>query len=339
MEQIDWILKNAIVETEHLQQVSEKAGVYHISFSGTSNYLEHIGIAAFSILQSNPGRKFHFHLFINGISQNDKKRFMAMAKQMHCGITLYYVDDTVFQDMLQNDGIAAFFYRFLIPPTVAVEGIAKILYLDGDMMCQGDISPLMELNIEDYIAACVEDTSPEVAAECKKRVGTKEYFNSGVMLINVLNWNRKQVSQKAAQKAVERRKQAGKKLPGHDQDILNVLLDGKFKMVEQKYNWIYNLEVRGILKKQNPLDFDENAVLVHFAAYVKPWRSWVQEAAGVKKYNSYRDASPWKDSQIIGLKTTKDIHQAARYARATGNYGNAIKLYCKYYLKKLMLGK
>ena len=332
---MNWNIENIIVKEEKIFECKGIEQAYHIAFSGTSNYLSHIGIAAFSILKSNPKHCFSFHLFINGIQKSDKDKLKFMAEQMQCGITLYYVNDVIFQEMLQNDGIAAFFYRFVIPPVVANKGISRILYLDGDIMCQGDISSLMDQDLEGYIAACAEDTNHEVAEECRKRVGTREYFNSGVMFINVPLWNREGISQKAAIKAIERKKQQGKKLPGHDQDILNILLDGKFKMIEQKYNYVYNLEVRGILKKQNSLDFDTEAVFVHFAAYVKPWRAWVQDAPGVQKYNEFREASPWKNSEIIGIKTTKDIHQAARYARRIGKYKTALRLYVRYYKKKI----
>ena len=55
----------AILKKEEIGDTSGE--VYHIAFSGTSNYLVHTGISMVSILESNPKRAFHFHVFINGI--------------------------------------------------------------------------------------------------------------------------------------------------------------------------------------------------------------------------------------------------------------------------------
>ncbi len=67
----------------------------------------------------------------------------------------------------------------------------------------------------------------------------KGYFNSGVLLINTLAWAQESVSAKAmsmlADKAVVSR------LTYMDQDILNLILSGKVKFIDAKYNTQFSL--------------------------------------------------------------------------------------------------
>lgn len=323
----------AILKKEEIGDTSGE--VYHIAFSGTSNYLVHTGISMVSILESNPKRAFHFHVFINGIEPEDKEKMEIVAHRWNCRITLYYVDDSFFREMLHRDGIAAFFYRFLVPPLLGEEQIQRVLYLDGDIMCQNSLDELMNVDLGGNIAACVEDTSPAYAEMRRKKVGTKAYFNSGMMLIDINNWNEVAVSFKAADMAVQR-KASGKPLASHDQDILNILLDGRFLMMPKKYNYIYNIDMKGFFQKQERLVYDQSAVLVHFAGIVKPWRSWVQDLPGVEKYHSFAQTSPWKDVPLVGFRRHKDIHQAARHARRMGKYGKMVQMYGKYLSDKFV---
>lgn len=335
MKEIKDLFSGAITKKERIQanMFHEKEG-YHIAFSCTSNYLVHTGIVMTSILISNPGQVFQFHLFVNGVDPEDKKKLQQLAEKYKCSMILYYIDDAVFAGMLHSDGIAAFFYRFLIPPAVAEDGVSRILYMDGDMMCQGGLSSLMNMQLDGNIAACVEDTSPAYAEMRRRRVGTKAYFNSGMMLIDVSRWNAAQISQRAAAMAIERKK-SGARLHSHDQDILNILLDGQFKKVGRQFNYIYNMDMKGFFQRQEPLVYDERAVLVHFAGIVKPWRTWVQDLPGVREYAGFRSASPWRDVPLKGIASHKDLHQAARHARRMRKYGKAFCLYGRYLTEKL----
>lgn len=319
-------------ETVGPQILSEP--VWHAAFSGTANYLCHTGITMTSLLKSNPGKTFAFHLFINGISEEDRYNMNLLTEQWKCKITLYYVNDRFFKDMLHRDGIAAFFYRFLIAPVLAEEKVDRVLYLDGDIMCQNSAEQLMEVDLRNKIAACVQDTSPSYAEMRRKKVGTEKYFNSGVILMDVNQWNKENISYKAVQMAIKR-KQSGRPLSSHDQDILNILLDRNFVLMPQNYNYIYNIDRKGLFQKEEPLVYEPQAVFVHFAGIIKPWRSWVQDLPGVIKYRSFAEASPWKDVPLVGFQRHKDIHQAARHARHMGQYGKMCRLYVQYFAAKL----
>lgn len=328
------IVDNAIKFREEIGTIDAKGKKpMQIAFSGTSDYLHHTGITMTSILMNNPERLVVFHLMINGISAEDKSKMEELANKWHCKIYLYYINDDFFKSMLHRDGIAAFFYRFLISPVLKGK-TDRVLYMDGDVMCRGNLSEFFDMQLGNVTAACVRDKNDEVAAQKAKLIGTHQYFNSGVMLINVDSWCQRGLTEKACQMAIKRHN-SGKPLRTHDQDILNVLMDGYVRMVSPVYNTNYNVSMKAVYEKQWPLPELKDARLVHFTGVVKPWRTWVQELPGVKEYNEYRLASPWKDVPLVGIKGHKDIHQAARNERRLGNYKKMFYYYWKYAEAKL----
>lgn len=307
--------------------------VFHAAFSGTSNYLIHTGVTMTSILLSNPDFRLSFHLFVNGLEEADEKRMKELGETYGCEVTIYYVNDEVFRDMLHRDGIAAFFYRFIVPPALHEEGVHRVVYLDGDIMCQGSVRELFELDMGNKIAACVSDTNPTFAENRRKGIGTKQYFNSGFMYIDVDRWMEENISNKCGQMALDRKK-SGRPLRTHDQDILNILLDDHVLMLSWKYNRIYNMDLKGLFHKQVEMVYYKEDIFIHFAGIVKPWRSWVQELPGVKVYRKFWLASPWRDVPMVGFKRTKDIHHAARNERRLGHYGKMLHYYGLYFKSK-----
>ncbi len=326
-----YMFENAIKESKALSQFKEKdeRPVFHAAFSGTSNYLIHTGVTMVSMLESNPDFRISFHLFVNGLEDIDRQRMEEVGGKYGCQIKVYFINDDVFKDMLHSDGIAAFFYRFIIPPSLHKEGVKRFVYLDGDIMCQGSVRELYELDMKGKTAACVIDTNPEFAENRRKGIGTKQYFNSGFMYIDVEKWMAAHLSDQCGQMALDRKK-SGKQLHTHDQDILNILLNDSVLLLPWKYNHIYNMDLKGLFHKQVEMKYHEDDIFIHFAGIVKPWRSWVQELPGVKVYRKYWLASPWRDVGMVGFKRSKDIHHAARNERRLGHYGKMLHYYLMY---------
>lgn len=134
------IVDNAIKFREVIGEISiEGKEPMQIAFSGTSDYLYHTGITMTSILMNNAERPVVFHLMINGISTDDKSKMEQLVNKWNCKIYLYFINDDFFKSMLHRDGIAAFFYRFLISPVLKGK-TDRVLYMDGDVMCRGNLS-------------------------------------------------------------------------------------------------------------------------------------------------------------------------------------------------------
>ena len=66
----------------------------------------------------------------------------------------------------------------------------KILYIDGDVLIQKDITELFSINIDSDYAAVVADMAAVVSCKWHIRLGLKNYFNSGLILFNAEKFSR-----------------------------------------------------------------------------------------------------------------------------------------------------
>ena len=109
----------------------------------------------------------------------------------------------------------------------------KILYLDCDIIARNSLKELYEIEFdkEEYCAAvpdCVSDI-------CRNNIGIdnrSNYYNSGVVLINLELWRKENVAEKFMTIMYENEG----KLQYPDQDIINIAFKNKIKTLNAKYN-------------------------------------------------------------------------------------------------------
>lgn len=324
------VLSHALIQTISFgKSMSDKS--FHIALTGTADYIPHMGVVILSAAKSNPGLPVTYHVFVNQLTEKEKARLAEAADMTGSEIRVHLIEDRCFETMLLSDGVAAFFYRFLVPP--AMDGITdRVLYLDGDMMVHGSLRYLAELDFQGMAAAVVTDRKEKLQMD---RVRTAHYFNAGMMLINVEKWREEGFFDDIVRRAQENVKKVGNRLSHHDQDIHNQMLDGHTLYIDRKYNYLYNLDRQSLFKKQ-PVNADwQEQVIIHFAGHAKPWHSWVQDWPVVQAYAEIQRQSPWRDEPLVPPKGRKNLHQAARTARMQGRWGEMLKWYGKYVQSKL----
>ena len=210
------VLSNAIIKTIRLGRGGEEKS-FHIAFTGTADYISHMGVVALSVRKWNPDMPLSFHFFVNNLNDRERGHLIDLSRMAKATVYVHLIDDSCFTTLLLSDGVAAFFYRFLVAPTLA-SMTDRVLYLDGDMMCRGDMTPLWTMDLTGFDAAVVTDRREESNA---KRVGTSKYFNAGMMLINIDQWMKDGLFDDIVRRAQENVAKVGNRLSHHDQDIHN----------------------------------------------------------------------------------------------------------------------
>ena len=217
----------------------------------------------------------------------------------------------------------AMYYRYLFAEMLPPE-ITKILYLDADIICKGDILPLWQTDLEGRVLGAVRDWGE--AKSCG-RIGLKNgrYFNSGVLLMDLVKWRQ----QKLTQKLFQWLEQLGDtKILWGDQDALNGVIDGDFVELPKKYNCII---INNTLLKADPED-----VIVHYIDYIKPWHIYCLDSEEKKLYWRYVQKSLWDDLQLLDGHTVDTTVMTARVLYKEGSYEKAVSYYealLKYFLK------
>ena len=321
------ILEVATREIVNIGTIENKK-YFHIALTGTDNYVPYIGIAMMSMYANNPSFPMMFHLFLNDISSEDKERMKTLVKKWGGVVVLHLMNDDAFKSLISKDKSSVFFYRFVIADLLKGQA-ERVLYIDGDVMCNGPLEVLDSIDFENHVAGVITD---RFQLKQMKRHGTQAFFNAGVMLINIDEWCQQKIMQKCislAHQFIEESKT--KHVRYDDQIILNKILNGKTLYLPIKYNYLYNLSHRRVYQKEIKNKSYKEQVILHFAGHIKPWHSWVGYKDVVKEYLSIKKQSPWADLPLSEASTHKLKHQLAREYRSQGKYIQMVGAYFRYF--------
>jgi lipopolysaccharide biosynthesis glycosyltransferase len=170
------------------------------------------------------------------------------------------------------------YFRLLIPELLSEH--QKAIYLDGDMICCGNIAELFDIDLNGYLLAAVRDGLiswyySKKNLESFKHFGEillklknpEEYFNGGMLVFN-LELFRETISTDKLLKLA-----ASRKWPLHDQDILNYLAEGKTLFLPYHWNFIPNKHAKYLpeylLDEYNSAEKNPKFI-IHFIS-LKPW--------------------------------------------------------------------
>lgn len=155
-----------------------------------------------------------------------------------------------------------------------------MLYLDGDIIARDDLSELYNTELGDaYLAAVVDSGSIYVKNAYIERVSN--YFNSGVMLLNLAQMRKDNLSQTLIRAKME---MTDSNLM--DQNVFNVVCDGHMIPLPIRYNFLPVNLVRakgkwtlGQINRlygtnyANEAALFRDAAIIHFSSKDKPWKN------------------------------------------------------------------
>jgi lipopolysaccharide biosynthesis glycosyltransferase len=123
----------------------------------------------------------------------------------------------------------AAYWRLQLPSVLAKYQIRKAIYLDSDLLVLDDLLQLFNHDLDSYFCGgCLDISSKKHTI----RLGLKQTFtiNGGLLLMDVIKMNQINWIEMANQLAFE------KKIKWYDQDVLNIVLDNKIKLLDLKWN-------------------------------------------------------------------------------------------------------
>lgn len=278
-----------------------------IFFATDDNYVPFLEVALTSLLD-NASRDYFYSIFV--LSTNLKQE--SKDKISSHGTDYSKIEFIEFKDAFDN--IQNLFhlrdyysketyYRFFIPDLLPQYD--KVLYLDCDICVAGDISELYNTDIKGLYGAVAQEEvlwcNKEFSEYAPKALGirTEDYFNAGVFLMNTKKFRKDHIAQQfldLSKRFVFRIIQ--------DEDYLNVLCQGKVKMVGLEWN---KTSFESETFKMEPK-------LVHYKIIWRPWKYEnvkyedlffkYAEMAGVKDKilamrAAYTDADRERDQQVM----------------------------------------
>ena len=177
----------------------------------------------------------------------------------------------------------------------------KVIYLDADILVLDDLQSLYNNDIDDYyIGAVCDKTIEKIRTQTdyienhpehitynqyfneKLNLKNYKYFNAGVLLFNLKKIRECNITEKLWDFVVRINP-----LIYQDQDVLNALMKGKVKYIENKYNYNYNY-----FQENNK---EELPVIIHYVGPYKPWNESIENIFYLKYWDYAEKSSYWNN--------------------------------------------
>lgn len=170
------------------------------------------------------------------------------------------------------------FFRLCLPGELSE--LEKCIYLDSDIIVNGDLTELYETDMTNaYLAGVLSEgiqTNRVYQRELCRRIGlpdVKSYINAGVLVLNLELLRRDCIMEKWLALV-------GGDFPAQDQDILNLVCHGRIRLLPLKYNAMTKCcaircsenEISAQVYSREEIDEARHApVIIHYADRIKPW--------------------------------------------------------------------
>lgn len=292
----------------------------HIAFCFDDNYAMPAGIAMSSVISNNMDKNLVFHLFANNVT-NEKISMFNQLNNDNVSIICYEIGDdfSINPDTLVLHVSASTCLRFVVPQ-ILNKVTSRVLYLDCDVLCTNNLNELIHTDLNDKYAAVVPDVDKTQEKQCPAcDIPYGEYFNAGMIYINTDMWVDNNLTDKAFAMI-----NSGKVYKFADQDVLNILMQGKTVFLPKIYNQLTSLTVGG--NEDNLLS--EDTVIIHYVTGNKPW----YQLYLTPLYQTYIASSPWAN-QKLSLANENAPSTTRRYAKLLASqkkYFSAFKYYLLY---------
>jgi len=265
---------------------------YNIALTFNKRFLQHACVTIMSLLDTNKELNFRIYILYEGLEQKDKNLMISMVKEYRCDFEFIEVDDSVFNGVVtKGRQPTVVYYRLLLSRLVEEE---RIFYFDTDIVINGSIKDFYNQDFEDNYLVGVEDWRLFDRHEKLNMNLDAKYFNSGSTLLNL----KKIKEDNIYDKCIECMKTI-KNLQFLDQDVINSVVNGKWKQGELKYNTISSYQRESFLKneyfeKDQILDAFYHPIIVHYTGGRKPWH-YISRSKFRDLYWKYLKMTPFKD--------------------------------------------
>ena len=320
---ISRILKNKTIDKKfvHLnpyllslktKNINEKNEINICMYLGNGDS-KYIITSIISILENSKDNEIiNMHFLDGGINQKNKEIIINTIKKYNANIKFYKPNidkyTTWFNKNYNSNDEKDFtywsqevLYKLSIPSIMP--DIEKILYIDANTIIKKSLYELYNINIDNYYIAAVEATGSELVDELKQKFHLNKYFNSSILLIN----NKKFIEDKLEEKFNNFFDNNYDKIISLDQDILNVVCNGKVKYIDYKYNFTPYAE--------KLLDI-KDVVIIHYRANkIKPFNNYIYPNLEkyVEEFWKYFCLTPWfqeNPSEYINIMINQKINIA-----------------------------
>ena len=277
----------------------------HILLCTDNNYTMPCGVTMLSISLNNISKDICFHIFIENVDEIDRKKLLdSLQSELH-SIQFYEVDSNILNNLPISTRFRKSIYYRLLLDNILDKSIERILYLDSDIIVRDSIEALWNENIDEYVLGAVLDQSCDDIRNFNrtKLPYLSDYFNSGVLLININKWRAFNIGKRC----IKYISQNPESCLYPDQDALNVITSNSHKILPLCFNvqaFMFYRECEILARESYVKDMvaaSKFPIIIHYTNACKPWNTKCDHPM-VAEFLKYKALTPWKN---IPLKRTR----------------------------------
>lgn len=266
-------------------------------------------------------RKIDIYIVDGGINSKNRDKLTQILNSDLMPVSIKWVKP----DLTVLEGVKLFgslnvttYFRLLLPELLPTQ-VERVIYLDSDLVVEGNLANLWEQELGNCPAVAVQDyVFPYVCNGLKtyQQLGLASntpYCNAGVMLINIKQWRIEALNRKI----LEYIRKFYDLVYLADQDGINALIANRFKLLDLKWNvqifGVYNGKIDLLCK---PKELIRDAFILHFTTPIKPWHPYYRQAGG-SRFTHYLRKSKWfNDLEYLKWFANVRLPQIVLYSAA-----------------------
>lgn len=265
-----------------------------------------LAVTAFSAFKNlDSERQLILFILDGGISSANKKKLLQTLDSSRIDVrwikpTEDQIKTTLLACKASNHPISAY-YRLLLPAIIPSQ-LKKVIYLDSDVVVEGDLAELWDKDLKDQSLLAVQDPIHEyiTAGEYFKSLNLEgrgitpdhKYLNSGVLVINLEKWRQHHTADQVLEFIGQH-----PELPFPDQDAINVVLAGQWGDLNPRWNQIHAVHT---YESYRDSPYDESLyqdlihqpLIIHYTSRPKPWGNNCTHPQA-DRYFKYLDQTAW----------------------------------------------
>lgn len=259
-----------------------------------------------------------YHILVDeAFTQDSREMLKAEAAKFKSDCCFYVIDKEVTKDLpfgkewMPKHVSIATYYRLFITKVLPAD-LHKVLYLDGDMIVTKSLQPLWMVDVTGCALGAVHDMDEMHNAP---RLGLPDYFNAGMLLINLDYWR----EHDCLDAFFQYMKDNADKIVFHDQDVLNGVLENHVKWLPLTYNFQNGFILAPQHKRYDVARYQaeidgckSEPAIIHYTVHNKPWN--------IACFHPYRDLwreyqkqTVWKSYRYDEPKPKKLIHYVRNF--------------------------
>ncbi|VPK60776.1 Glycosyl transferase [Streptococcus pneumoniae] len=229
-----------------------------IVLAGDKNYLTPILTTIKSILYYNQNVKIY--ILHQDIPSDWLQELKIQVEKLGSVVEDIYIGDAIDAEWKTQEHISVITYaRYFIPYYIEEE---RVLYLDSDVIINGSLDLLFDIDLDDKYLAAVRDVD-----------GVS--FNVGMLLIDNFKWKQYDATTKLINKTIDYISSpdfATDNRFNGDQTILNFMFENHWLELDKRFNLQVGHDVIAFYSHwDSHFELDEEPLVIHYTTYRKPW--------------------------------------------------------------------